>query len=107
MNRLALPLLALAAALTFSAAAGAASGNDPFAGKKVYDTRCAGCHGDRGIPMFPGTPSFARGERLMQPDRTLLASVKNGKNLCPSWRRVVTDADLLNVLAYIRTLHKY
>jgi cytochrome c6 len=87
------------------ALASVAEANDPFAGQKVYNARCAGCHGPQGLPLMPGTPSFARGERLNMPDRILFASIKNGKNLCPSWRKILKDDDMLNVLAYIRTLN--
>jgi mono/diheme cytochrome c family protein len=99
--------LAALALASLVLAAGDAFANDPFAGKKVYDQRCASCHGPQGMPMFPGTPSFARGERLQVPDRALMSSIKNGKNLCPSWGRIIKDADLFNVLSYVRTLHKY
>jgi mono/diheme cytochrome c family protein len=103
MRRLLLSMFAVGLFL----GSGPAWASDSFAGKKVYDLRCVGCHGPQGIPMFPGTPSFARGERLQAPDTALMATIKAGKNLCPSWRRIVPDADLMNVLSYIRTLHRY
>jgi cytochrome c6 len=96
---------ALAGVGLLFALASAAEANDPFAGQKTYNARCAGCHGPQGLPLMPGTPSFARGERLNMPDRILFASIKNGKNLCPSWRKILKDEDMLNVLAYIRTLN--
>lgn len=94
----------LALVLCAGIALSTAQAANPFGGKKIYDTRCAGCHGTNGIAFMPGTPSFARGDRLMMPDRVLFASIKNGKNLCPSWRGLLSDGDILNSIAYIRTL---
>jgi cytochrome c6 len=105
MFRIVLPVLASCAA-AFALAPVAAHANDPFAGRKVYEQRCIGCHGPQGMAMMPGVPSFARGERLNYPDRMLLASLKNGKNMCPAWGKIVPDGQLLDVLAYIRTLRR-
>lgn len=80
--------------------------NDPFRGEIIYRQNCIGCHGADGRPSIAGTPSFVRGERLNQPDTTLLVTLKQGKNLCPSWHRIIADQDLLNVITYVRTLQK-
>lgn len=78
--------------------------NDPVAGGSIYQSNCAGCHGAQGVALIPGAPSFASGERLENPDMVLLNSIRNGKNLCPSWFPLFSNADLLDVLAYIRTM---
>ena len=58
-----------------------------------------------GISVMPGAPNFARGERLLQPDLMLLATIKAGKNVMPSFQGILSDNDILNVIAYIRTLN--
>ena len=78
--------------------------NDAFAGEAIYRTHCIGCHGEKGVPPLPSVPSFAHGDRLFLPDKLLLNSLRYGKNLCPAWRHIIPDRDLLNVLTYIRTL---
>ena len=79
---------------------------DVFAGQTIYDAHCVRCHGSDGRPVLPDVPNFYQGERLDAPDGFLVRSVKAGGNLMPSFDRVITDRDILNALAYIRTLQR-
>lgn len=86
------------------------SGGAPYAadmikGGNLYAVHCAACHGASGISVMPGTPSFARNEGLLQPDLTLLAAIKAGKNVMPAFQGVLSDRDILDVIAYLRTLN--
>jgi cytochrome c6 len=74
-------------------------------GGNLYATHCVACHGASGISAMPGTPSFARSESLLQPDLTLLATIKAGKNVMPAFQGVLSDRDILDVIAYLRTLN--
>ena len=98
-----LSLLApLALALWSSGASHAA---DMIKGGNLYATHCAACHGVSGVSMMPGAPSFARGEGLLQADLALLVAIKSGKNVMPAFQGVLSDRDILDVIAYLRTLN--
>lgn len=84
---------------------GSAYAADPVKGSRLYATQCASCHGLNGTSMMPGTPSFAKGERMMQPDMILVNSIKAGKNAMPAYRGILSDTDILDVIAFMRTLH--
>lgn len=73
-------------------------------GRQVFLRFCAGCHGFNGFALFPLAPSFAMGERLTQPDRALMQSILNGKNLMPSWGDKLDYRLLEQALAYLRVL---
>lgn len=95
--------LALASALAAAIPAGAA---DLARGGQVYALHCATCHGPAGQGGIPGAPKFNRGERLMQSDFTLLATVRRGKNVMPAFGGVLRDREILDVIAYLRTLQR-
>ena len=106
MNRIVFAA-ALTAAVSTAAvllSANSAEAGNPMSGKRVYDANCVLCHGADGQPKQPGTPNFSRRERMEFPDVKLMTSLRNGKNLCPSWRSTLTDMDLSDVISYIRTL---
>lgn len=54
---------------------------------------------------MPGAPSFDRGDGLLRPDFTLLASIRAGKNAMPAFRGILSDRDIMDVIAYLRTFH--
>lgn len=92
----------LATFLAFAAAsAGAADINK---GGTLYATHCAACHGASGTPVMPGTPNFRRMESLMKPDMQLLTVIRNGKGVMPGYFGVLRDREILDVVAYLRTL---
>ena len=101
MRRAAVALLAAAGAL--APAAGAA---DLARGGQIYALHCATCHGPAGQGGIPGAPKFNRGERLMQSDFTLLATVRRGRNVMPAFGGVLRDREILDVIAYVRTLQR-
>ena len=77
---------------------------DVFKGRETYAMYCAACHGPAGLAVMPGAPNFARGDRLMQPDTALLASIRAGRNAMPAFAGVLRDQEILNVIAFLRTL---
>lgn len=79
---------------------------DVIKGSQIYAKHCAACHGPNGISVMPGAPHLARGERLMQSDLSLLASFKAGKNAMPAYVGILTDREILDVIAYSRTLRR-
>ena len=56
--------------------------------------------------MLVGAPNFARGERLQRMDLDLLESVRNGKNAMPAFKGILTNQQILDVIAHLRTLSK-
>ena len=77
---------------------------DAMKGGRVYRTYCASCHGATGIATLPNAPSFARGERIMQPDPVLLGTIRTGRGAMPGFFGILNDRDTLDVIAYLRTM---
>jgi len=99
--------LVIATALLGAALApGIAGAADIGAGQAIYNMHCAACHGVRGESVIPDAPNFARGDRLMQPDMGLMMTIKAGKNTMPSFNGILRDQQILDVVAYLRTLRR-
>jgi cytochrome c6 len=79
---------------------------DPFTGGKLYQSHCLNCHGASGAGEIPNIPDFSRGESLLQPDNTLLETIKSGKGMMPAFRGIFTDDEIRDVIAYVRTLRR-
>jgi cytochrome c6 len=79
---------------------------DIFNGKDVYVMHCQTCHGVDGRSMEPGIPDFTRGESLMVPDGQLFEQLWDGMRHMPSYRGMIEDSDLRDVIAYLRTLQQ-
>jgi cytochrome c6 len=93
------------ALVTFFLACSVAHAGDVNKGRQLYGKYCAACHGQTGRSTMAGAPNFDRGEGLMRPDSDLLASIRSGKNACPAFRGILTDREILDVVAFLRTLH--
>jgi cytochrome c6 len=78
---------------------------DPNKGSEIYQSHCASCHGVSGVSVMVGAPNFSEGEGLINPDSKLLISIQNGKNAMPAYRGVLSDQDILDAIAYLRTLN--
>ena len=94
-------------------------------GKDVYTNHCARCHGDRmqgqaewrkrhSDGKLPAPPHDATGHTWHHPDDILIDIVKNGlvpgrtapdgyKSDMPSFAKMLSDADIIAALAYIKT----
>ena len=79
---------------------------DIYNGKDVYEMHCQTCHGVDGRSVEPGTPDFTRGESLMVPDAQLFEQLWDGMRHMPSYRGIIEDSDLRDVIAYLRTLQQ-
>jgi cytochrome c6 len=75
-------------------------------GQRIYQQYCVGCHGIGGQSVIPNAPNFSRSERLMQPDTMLMMSIKTGKMAMPSFNGILQDQQILDVIAYLRTLQR-
>jgi mono/diheme cytochrome c family protein len=86
---------------------------DVSRGKTIYERHCLTCHGPRGFGDGPGAllltiapTNFHRPGSFLKSDETLLRMIEHGGVFSPmhSWRGRLTDGEMQDVLAYIRTL---
>ncbi len=98
-------LVALMALLLSGVIGNAAHAADTNSGGRLYAKHCVSCHGGPGVAAAPGSPSFQRGQGLMRPDLTLMQVVRKGKNAMPSFQGRLSNGEILDVIAYMRTLH--
>ena len=96
----------LLAAVLFSSMVALAHASDIFNGREVYEMHCQTCHGMGGEPMEPGTPDFSLGEGLFVPDAELVQRLREGRGHLPSYRGLLSDEELRDVVAYVRTLQR-
>lgn len=101
-NKVGLPLVAIVV-LSVCAIAQAA---DVFNGREVYELHCQTCHGMDGMPIEPGVPDFSRGDSLFAPDSDLVQRLRDGNGHLPSYRGLLSDEELRDVIAYLRTLQR-
>jgi mono/diheme cytochrome c family protein len=84
-------------------------GGDPKLGKAIYTKRCASCHGQNGDGLGSGStlPNFSDAKTMAEKtDRELLDKISNGGRGTgmPAWKKVLSESERRNVLAYIRAL---
>ncbi len=82
----------------------AALAADPTKGRVIYNTHCQNCHGANGAGQLPGMPDFTRGDALFRPDLELVRSIMAGRGMMPAYRGMFTEEELLDVVAFLRTL---
>lgn len=102
LSKTALPL----AAILVSGFCAYAQASDIFNGRDVYELQCLNCHGADGRAMEPGVPDFSLGESLYVPDVDLVRKLRDGDGHLPSYRGLLSDDELRDVIAYIRTLQR-
>ena len=109
--------VASAASASSPAPAGASSRGDANRGKAVYAQYCASCHGVRGdgkgpagLALNPHPTNFRDAERMSKlTDDTLFRAIRDGGSavgksaLMPAWKGTLSDAQIRDVIAYVRT----
>jgi mono/diheme cytochrome c family protein len=80
-------------------------------GADTYKAKCAMCHGADGQAATPMAKnmkilSFKDPSQVKAPDAQLIAATKNGKGKMPAYTGKLTDAQIKDVIAFIRTLQK-
>jgi mono/diheme cytochrome c family protein len=90
---------------------GVSKGADIENGKNIYGKKCVFCHGQGGkgdgpvaasLPTKPG--SFADKEKMSQwSDAKLKEMILDGKTPMPSFKGKLSDTDIDDIIAYIRT----
>jgi len=91
-----------------------AAGTVTFAqssGADTYKSKCQMCHAADGSGSTPAGKStkaisFSSPDIVKKSDEELIAATKNGKGKMPAYTGKLTDAQITDVVAYIRTLQK-
>lgn len=86
------------------ATVGLAQAADLNQGGDIYRQHCAQCHGASGRPVLPSAPDLSRPTALMKSDLALLASIRQGRGGMPAYQAQFRDRELLDIVAYLRTL---
>jgi mono/diheme cytochrome c family protein len=81
-------------------------------GADTYKAKCAMCHGADGLAATPAGKSmkvlsFKAPEMVKASDAQFIAATTNGKGTkMPAYKGKLTDAQIKDVISYIRTLQK-
>ena len=81
------------------------------AGETVYKAKCASCHGPDGAGATPAGKAtkardFCSEDVKKETDEEWTAIIVKGKNKMPAYDKKVTEAEIKDVVAYIRGLCK-
>ena len=95
---------------------------DAAAGKVIYERHCHYCHGQKGYgdgpigtAITPHPADFVHdSKRMARSDEKLFKSISEGKQkdiggeamAMPRWAHILSEADIWDVLAYVRELEK-
>ena len=102
--------LRMAAVLLLAASiAGPAFAQAP--GADTYKAKCAMCHGADGLAATPMAKSmkvlsFKDPAMVGAPDAQFIAATTDGKNKMPAYKGKLTDAQIKDLVSYVRTLQK-
>lgn len=91
--------------LLFFSGASPVNAGDPFSGSNIYTQHCVSCHGGDGRGAIAGTPSFRGGRLMTRSTSELIETVKSGRNLMPSFRGILDEQQIDDVITYIRTFN--
>jgi mono/diheme cytochrome c family protein len=99
------------ATMILLAASIAGSAYAQSSGADLYKTKCAMCHGADGLAATPMAKSmkvlsFKDPAMIKAPDAQFIASTTNGKAKMPAYKGKLADAQIKDVVYYIRTLQK-
>jgi mono/diheme cytochrome c family protein len=80
-------------------------------GERVYKAKCASCHGAEGAGATPAgkatkARNFCSDEVKKETDDEWTTIIVKGKNKMPSYDKKLTDAEIKDLVAYIRGLCK-
>lgn len=80
-------------------------------GEKLYKAKCASCHGAEGAGATPAGKAtkardFCSEDVKRETDEEWTTIIVKGKNKMPAYNKRITDADIKELVAYIRGLCK-
>ncbi|MEH6813258.1 MAG: cytochrome c, partial [Motiliproteus sp.] len=100
-NKMSWVLCGVGFLINISTASVVAGGLDE--GRKDYQRFCQSCHGNNGSGKVGRAPDFRRPGALLKTDRELVARIEKGKKLCPSFKGILAEEKITNVIRYLRT----
>ena len=115
MTKLAVPALVAAIFLAAAAPHAYAASTSAASGAKLFATNCTGCHGANGAGQSGIFPSLAANPYVSGDAKRLIRTVKYGltgkivvkgvkyDGVMPAWRGSLSDAQIADVITYIRT----
>jgi mono/diheme cytochrome c family protein len=97
--------------MVLAAVAAVATATAQTSGPDTYKAKCAMCHGTDGSGNTPAGKAmkaqpFNSPDLIKASDADLIAATKNGKGKMPAYSGKLTDAQIKDVIAYIRKLQK-
>lgn len=100
------PAAATTTAVTTSTSAGAGTTTgDPAKGKEVFLINCQACHLNGGMQAGVG-PNLSTSPHALDPAYVTF-NVRNGRGDMPPFSKSeVSDSDLTNIIAYLKSIHK-
>jgi mono/diheme cytochrome c family protein len=77
--------------------------------KATYVSKCQPCHGATGAGDTPmgkkqGVVAFGAEEVVKSSDGLLLATIRNGKGQMPPWGNKLSEAQMKDLVVYVRSL---
>jgi mono/diheme cytochrome c family protein len=80
-------------------------------GADTYKAKCTTCHGADGLAATPVAKSlkvlsFKDPAMIKASDAQFIASTESGKGKMPAYKGKLTDAQISDVIKYVRTLQK-
>jgi mono/diheme cytochrome c family protein len=81
----------------------------PMAGADAaadYKAKCAMCHGPDGMGKAPMGTNLTSADVQGMSDADLTAAITSGKGKMPAYKGKLTDAQISDLVKYIRTLKK-
>ncbi len=72
----------------------------------LYKSKCAMCHGADGTKTMMGAKPLSGAEVQGMSDADLNGAITNGKGKMPAYKGKLTDAQISELVSYIRTLKK-
>ena len=72
-------------------------------GHEIFIQKCMACHGESGDGKLPGQPNFSKGDAFYKSDSVLIDVNREGKGVMPGFDGVLSEEEIRNVVAYIKT----
>ena len=88
---------------SLSCAPFAVTAGNPMVGAGLYSNHCAKCHGGNGRATMAGTPDLLVHSLISKSSQQLLGTIKTGRGIMPAYSGLLTEAQMDDILAYLRT----
>lgn len=73
----------------------------PISGKDLFQNNCTRCHGKDGTKRFLGATNL---RKSALENTAVVTMIQNGKRFMPSYKNKLTEAEIKELAAYVKTL---